>query len=42
MAVFGFGHSSCEDLKIKQGRRKDVLDKESIRESCLTLLRHAT
>lgn len=42
MAVFGFGHSSCEDLKIKKGRREGVLDKEFIRGSCLTLLRHAT
>jgi hypothetical protein len=42
MAVFGFGHSSCEDLKIKKGRRKGVLDKEFIRGSSFTLLWLAT
>ena len=31
MAVFGFGHASCEDLKIKRGR--GVLDNEDFQKA---------
>lgn len=35
MAVFGFGHASCEDLKIKRGEGVYYLDKEEFQKGSL-------